>query len=296
MEHMYSDTSDFNLMTNKDFYEIVNLLLCHAFLKNYSRLISEISKFEPKCVNKENFQGPFKQILVFISFYKKWRETGPLPEIKNYKFLLTLHEEMCRILKSERQLLESMPMNDLIKLVTGVRCLLGKSLLIDEKFVVLDIETFIKKYYPILPVSSDNSIAWNNLLDVFQLTESDRKELKMISNMNTVSVKHLNQRLLNLAEERKRNTADIDASFLTILNSIDSKLSTFMDNVENLIPEDFFISLVKDSSPQVKLLTEKISRNCDEQQLLLHFREIKNLYIESQFWSSDLIKNRIDNL
>lgn len=293
MENIYSD---FGLITKEDFHEIVNYLLCHAFLRNYTDLISEISKFDPKSVEKDNFQAPFKKILIFISFYKKWRDTGPLPEIKYYRFLLTLHEEICGLLKSQRQLLQRMPIHDLIKLVTGIRCLLGKSILIDEKFVPLDVETFIKKYCPTLPITSENSNAWNSLLDVLNLCQADKKELKVINNMNTISSKHLRDRLLNLAEERKRKTADIDASFLAILSSIDSKLSVFMENVENLIPDDFFTSMVQNSSPVVKLITEKVSSNCDEQILLLHFNEIKNLYVESQFWSSDLIQNKLNEL
>ena len=296
MENIYSDSGGFGLITKEDFHELVNYLLCHAFLRNYTGLISEISKFDSQSVDKDNFQAPFKEILIFTSFYKKWRDTGPLPQIKNYRFLLTLHEEICAILKHQRQLLQRMPINDLIKLVTGIRCLLGKSILIDEKFVPLDVETFIKKYCPLLPITSDNSNAWIGLLDVLNLSQADKKELKMINKMNTISSKHLRDRLLNLAEERKRKTADIDASFLAILNSIDSKLSVFMENVENLIPEDFFTSLVQNSSPGVKLITERISSNCDEKQLLLHFNEIRNFYIESQFWSSDLIKTKLDKL
>ena len=43
--------------------------------------------------------------------------------------------------------LHPMPINDVIKLISGLRLMLGKALLLEESIVPKDIEIFIKKYF-----------------------------------------------------------------------------------------------------------------------------------------------------
>ena len=287
------NTDSMELLSCEDFHQILNLLLCHAFLRNHQQLISTISSYAPNF--KDLMTTPHKPVLIFLSFYKKWRETGPLPGIRQYRFLLTLHEAIMGLLAARPRLLDKMTKSDMIKMIMGIRCLLGKSILLEEKFVVKDIETFISKYYPLLPVTTNNKAVWTNLTQVLGINlDTDKQELKVISDFNKLSIDHLSKRIDNLPRERGKSQSEIDSAFLAILESIDSKLSAFVNHVEKEIPDDFLETVIENPSPQVQMFQKNISTNFEEFQLLQLFDEMKNMDTESKFWSSDLIQQKIE--
>ena len=287
------NTDSMELLSCEDFHQILNLLLCHAFLRNHQQLISTISSYAPNF--KDLMTTPHKPVLIFLSFYKKWRETGPLPGIRQYRFLLTLHEAIMGLLAARPRLLDKMTKSDMIKMIMGIRCLLGKSILLEEKFVVKDIETFISKYYPLLPVTTNNKAVWANLTQVLGINlDTDKQELKVISDFNKLSIDHLSKRIDNLPRERGKSQSEIDSAFLAILESIDSKLSAFVNHVEKEIPDDFLETVIENPSPQVQMFQKNISTNFEEFQLLQLFDEMKNMDTESKFWSSDLIQQKIE--
>ena len=287
------NTDSMELLSCEDFHQILNLLLCHAFLRNHQQLISTISSYAPNF--KDLMTTPHKPVLIFLSFYKKWRETGPLPGIRQYRFLLTLHEAIMGLLAARPRLLDKMTKSDMIKMIMGIRCLLGKSILLEEKFVVKDIETFISKYYPLLPVTTNNRAVWANLTQVLGINlDTDKQELKVISDFNKLSIDHLSKRIDNLPRERGKSQSEIDSAFLAILESIDSKLSAFVNHVEKEIPDDFLETVIENPSPHVQKFQKNISTNFEEFQLLQLFDEMKNMDTESKFWSSDLIQQKIE--
>ena len=287
------NTDNMELLSCEDFHQILNLLLCHAFLKNHQQLISAISSYAPNF--KDLMSTPYKPVLIFLSFYKKWRETGPLPGIRQYRFLLTLHEAIMGLLAARPRLLDKMTKSDMIKMIMGIRCLLGKSILLEEKFVVKDIETFISKYYPLLPVTTSNKTVWINLTQVLGINlDTDKQELKVISDFNKLSIDHLSKRIDNLPRERGKSQSEIDSAFLAILESIDSKLSAFVNHVEKEIPNDFLETVIENPSPHVQKFQKNISTNFEELQLLQVFDEMKNMDTESKFWSSDVIQLKIE--
>ena len=287
------NTDSMELLSCEDFHQILNLLLCHAFLRNHQQLISTISSYAPNF--KDLMTTPHKPVLIFLSFYKKWRETGPLPGIRQYRFLLTLHEAIMGLLAARPRLLDKMTKSDMIKMIMGIRCLLGKSILLEEKFVVKDIETFISKYYPLLPVTTNNKAVWTNLTQVLGINlDTDKQELKVISDFNKLSIDHLSKRIDNLPRERGKSQSEIDSAFLAILESIDSKLSAFVNHVEKEIPDDFLETVIENPSPHVQKFQKNISTNFEEFQLLQLFDEMKNMDTESKFWSSDLIQQKIE--
>lgn len=287
------NTDSMELLSCEDFHQILNLLLCHAFLRNHQQLISTISSYAPNF--KDLMTTPHKPVLIFLSFYKKWRETGPLPGIRQYRFLLTLHEAIMGLLAARPRLLDKMTKSDMIKMIMGIRCLLGKSILLEEKFVVKDIETFISKYYPLLPVTTNNKAVWANLTQVLGINlDTDKQELKVISDFNKLSIDHLSKRIDNLPRERGKSQSEIDSAFLAILESIDSKLSAFVNHVEKEIPDDFLETVIENPSPHVQKFQKNISTNFEEFQLLQLFDEMKNMDTESKFWSSDLIQQKIE--
>lgn len=218
-----------------------------------------------------------------------------MPGIRQYRFLLTLHEAIMGLLAARPRLLDKMTKSDMIKMIMGIRCLLGKSILLEEKFVVKDIETFISKYYPLLPVTTNNKAVWANLTQVLGINlDTDKQELKVISDFNKLSIDHLSKRIDNLPRERGKSQSEIDSAFLAILESIDSKLSAFVNHVEKEIPDDFLETVIENPSPHVQKFQKNISTNFEEFQLLQLFDEMKNMDTESKFWSSDLIQQKIE--
>ena len=284
---------DLKPITNEDFNKIINIILANAFQKNYSKLISRISSCVPNYM--EIFSVSHRQILIFLSFYRKWRETGPLPDLRHYKFLLTLHDAVSGILRRHREILDKMPRPDLIKLVTGLRTLLGKAILLEEKFVIKDVETLIMKYYPVLPVTNNNRTYWRSLTELLGINQENKEDMQIVSRVNKITRNHLNQGLLNLAKERKRNVADLDVSFLSIFETIEPKLSAFINLIEDIIPENYPQNLISNLDPQNKAVFENIDLNSEENQLIQEFESIMNFRIESHFWTSDMISQKFDS-
>ena len=283
---------DLKPISSEDFNQIINILLANAFRKNQSKLISKISSCVPNYL--EIFSAPHRQTLIFLSFYRKWRATGPLPHLRHHKFLLTLHDGVLGILKTHREILDTMARPDVIKLVTGLRTLLGKAVLLDGKFVIKDVETFIMKYFPVLPVTSQNQAHWLPLAEVLAINLENKEELKMISKVNSITTNHLNQGLLNIAKERERNVADLDASFLSIFKTIEPKLSAFIKMVEDLIPKNYPLNMISDLNPDAKAVLERINMNAEEEKLIEELEAIVNFNTESSFWTSDLISQRLE--
>ena len=278
---------EFELLTEAEFLHIIQLFLCHAFYKSHNKLISAIASYVPNY--KELFINPYKQVLIFLTFYRKWRLTGPFPEIKHYKFLLTLHDGVCGLLRSHQQYFKSMSRVELIKLVTGLRCLLGKAVLFVDKITVQDKKVFIMKMFPILPVDEKNKQFWTQYLELMDLDLTSKSELKIISKVNKIAINHLNERLLDLGRENARPVVEVNASFLAIFQTIDQKLTDFMNHVEKILPKDFlqnFTSKLKENqSDKVNAVTRSITFDSDETQLIDLYQKVKNYYIQSQFWA-----------
>jgi len=284
--------SDLEPISSKDFNQIINILLANAFLKNQSKLISKISSSVPNYL--EIFSVPHRQTLIFLSFYRKWREIGPLPDLRHYKFLLTLHDGILGSLKSHREIVTHMPRPDVIKLVTGLRTLLGKAVMLEEKFVIKDVETFIMKYLPVLPVTGHNRAYWLSLMEPLDIDLENKEEMEMVSRVNTITTNHLKHGLLNLAKERDRNGADLDASFLSIFDTVEPKLSAFIKLLEDFIPQSYPSNMTFDLNPQTKAFLEKINLNAEEENLINSFETMMNFSTESSFWTSDLISQRFE--
>jgi len=284
--------SDLEPISHRDFKQIINIFLANAFLKNQSKLISKISSCVPNYL--EIFSVPHRQTLIFLSFYRKWREIGPLPDLRHYKFLLTLHDGVLGILKSHREIVKQMPRPDLIKLVTGLRTLLGKAVMLEEKFVIKDVETFIMKYLPVLPVTGHNRAYWLSLMEPLDIDLGNKEGVEMVSGVNTITTNHLNRGLLNLAKERDRNAADLDASFLSIFDTIEPKLSAFIKLLEDLITQSYPPNMTVDLNPQTKAVLELINLKAEEEDLIKSFETIMNFNTESSFWTSDLISQRFE--
>lgn len=289
---------EFNLepLSENDWIDIISLLLCISFRNNYRILRSQISSFVPNCKNIVN--KPSNQTIIFTSFYKDWRINGPFPELRKHDFLSTLEKLISESMKSNREIFNKMDKSDLIKLLCGVRFLLGKALLHLPKLVILDIETFIRKVYPVLPVTTDNSLAWSSVAEVLNMDlnkHTPTADMKLVSSINEMAVTNLSKKLLSISAERERDSAEVDESFLVIFKNIEPKLTAFMDIIEELQPKDVCKHVIPDPGSQLKLLIKNISSTSSEQDLLKFWDQIKNIYTETKFWLSDEVTNYISN-
>jgi len=289
---------EFNLepLSESDWTDLVSLLLCISFQNNYRSLRSQISSFVPNC--KDLVNKPSNQTIIFTSFYKDWRINGPFPELRKHDFLSTLEKLISKSMKTNREIFNKMEKSDLIKLFCGIRFLLGKSLLYVPKLVVLDIKTFMRKVYPVLPVTSDNSQAWTSVAEVLNMDlnlNTPTADMKLVSSINGMAVDNLSKKLLSISAERERDSAEIDESFLVIFKNIEPKLTTFMAIIEDLQPKDVCKQVIPDPGPQLQLLIKNISSKSSEEDLLKFWEQMKNIYTETQFWLSDEVTNHIAN-
>jgi len=282
------------IISHTELVEILQLLLCHALHNDLRSLSSKITSTFPEMLTAET-STPYRQLTVFSSFFTKFLRVGPLPDICHYKFLNTLHNGVIGMVKQNSQVFHPMPISDLIKLVSGIRCLLGRAVIMEEKFVVKDIETFISKYLPTLPVTPENIKAWESLGEVlqFNVKQTNNPKMKIISTVNDRSVKYLKEKLTNLSQERARSTSEIEASFLSLWRSIEDKLIIFMQKIKLCLEQNIFEILIEHKNVKLKLLSRGLSRGSSEEELIAFIDHLMNVFIESQFWTSDLIRKHL---
>ena len=87
---------------------------------------------------------------------------------------------------------------------------------------------------------------------------------------------------------------DLDASFLSIFDTVEPKLSAFIKLLEDFIPQSYPSNTTFDLNPQTKAVLEKINLNAEEENLINSFETMMNYSTESSFWTSDLISQRFE--
>ena len=288
-------TNSSPLISRSQLAEVLELLLCHALHNNLPDLTSKLTDTFPEILNN-SASSPYRQLVIFSAFFSKFRRVGPLPYVCKLKFLNTLHDGVTGMFRHNSEALKPMPINDVIKLVSGLRLMLGKALLLEESIVPKDIETFIKKYFPVLPVTADSVQAWQSLGEIlhFDVKQSNNPDMKTISAVNNSSVNFLNKRLHNLQQERLRSRADIESSFLTLWRGgIEDKMISFMEKTELFLNKSTLENLTENDNVKLKLLISGLPRRPSEKDLIALVDHLQNVFIESQFWASDIVQSAL---
>lgn len=294
-----SDTDTDNpIISESELAEILQLVLCHALHNNLQSLTDKINSNFPELLTAETSSPPYTQMTIFSCFLDKMCGLGPLPYICHYKFLHTLHSGVTGLVQHNRQIFHPMPITDLIKLISGLRCLLGKALLLQDKFVVPDIEAFIVQSFPTLPVTDENIRAWEDLGEVLQFeVKQERRDqnptLKIISAINDIPARHLKRKLINLSMERARSTSDIESSFLQFWENIEGKFFVFKEKIDSCLKNNLLQSLTEHQNVKLRRLTRGLSRNPTEEELSAFVDHLQNVFIESRFWTSDLVQKTL---
>jgi len=285
----YNSDRLYPVFDDDEFNEVSELLFCHGLHKDLPNLLRRISQRYPQILE---FSSPHRHVLSLLAFCQKFQRDGPLPAIRDTLFLHTLHEGVIGILKSEDQLVEAMTSEKTLKLVVGLRSLLTRSLLHNHKYTVKDIETTVSGFFPILPVRPSNSQHWDSLAEILKIDlEEESEVLAMANSVNKKSEKHFRDKLDNLAVERRKII--VDESITIIWQTFADKFSDFVRHLKGLLPQNFLMKVVENSHPKLKLTTERIGLESDEEEVIEYFDYICDLNIESKFWASDFVRKKI---
>ena len=285
------------IISHNQLAEILELLLCHGLHNNLDRLLCKLGNTFPEMVPGQT-SSPNLQLAVFSGFFSKFLQVGPLPDICHWDFLNLLHDGIIGMVRHNSQVfLPTMSIHDIIKLVSGVRVMLGKTMILEEKFVVKDIEIFIVNNFPILPVVGENRKAWESLGEIFKFDvgQVNNNTMQIISKVNANSAKHMNEKLKNLVLERARSISDQENSFLCIWRKgkLEEKLKTFMAQIDFFLNRNILEVMTVNNNVKLKLLTRGLSKKPSEEELIGFVNHLQNVFIESEFWSNDLVQKAL---
>lgn len=278
------------LLSSDEFDEIVEILFCHGLHKDLPNLLSTIIERIPDF--DERFSSPHRQMLVLVAYCQDFQKNGPLPDIRHTMFLSTLHDSMVGLLKSQHKLVDMIGSLNTYKLVGGLRCLLARSILMNPKFSVTDIERTISSYFPTLPVKPSNYKHWESWAEILKIDLEDKSEvLKEANRVNGMSAKHLRDKLDNLPVERKK--PDQDESIINVWKTISLKFDEFVRHLMSLLPENFLSKIGVNPHPKIKMLSSRIDPLASEAEVMAFLDNLCDIYIESKFWTSDFVQEII---
>lgn len=286
------------IISESELVEILDLIQCHALHNSLQSLTEKINSNFPWLVTAPVSSSPYRQMTILSCFLDKLCRLGPLPYISHYKFLHTLHIGITGVIQHNRQIFHPMPISDMIKLISGVRCLLGKALLQQDKIAVKAIETFIEKSFPTLPVTDSNIRAWEDLAQILQFEVKQQRRgqsqtMEIISAINKIAAGHLYRKLINVSKERARSTSDIESSFLEFWKNIEGKFFVFREKVDSCLKNNLLQSLTEHQNVKLRRLTRGLSRNPSEEELSAFVDHLQNVFTESRFWTSNLVQKTL---
>jgi len=281
------------VLSQSEFNEIVELLFCHGLHKNFHNLLLKIVEKFPDL--EQTFSSPHRQTLLLLAYCHKFQLSSPLPDIRDHRFLWTLHEGLVGALKTDTAWVDTMGKLDVYKLVGGLRCLLTRAILLQPKFIPKDIESTIGSYFPTLPIKPSNSKAWQNWADILKLSLEDRSEaLTEVNTLNKKTVGHMTAKLDNLAVERKKTSQD--DSFITVWKSVTPKFDDFVRLLRIQLPEQFLDKIASHSHPKIKMLSTRIQPSSSEDEVIQFFYYLCDIHTESQFWTSNFVMEKLSGI
>lgn len=278
------------VINDDEFIEIVELLVCHGLHKDLPNLLSKINQRCPQCVD---VSSPHKQVLSLLAYCQKFRRDGPLPALRDTIFIHTLHEGVVGLIKSNKNVIEHLTSESTLKIVSGLRSLLTRSMIVNPKFTVNDIERTVSSFFPTLPVRPSNSKHWENYAQILNIDLEDKSEdLVDANSVNVKMEKYFRDKLNNFPVERKKITTD---EFITsIWASFADKFCHFVEHLKSLVPDNFLIKLVECSHPKLKLIVGRIGPESDEKEVIEFLDYVCDLHIESKFWTSDFVRKKVE--
>jgi len=278
------------LLSSDEFDEIVEILFCHGLHKDLPNLLRNIYERYPDY--DERFSSPHRQMLLLVAYCQDFQKNGPLPSIRHTMFLSTLHDSMVGLLKSERKLVDLAGSLNTYKLVGGLRCLLARSILMNPKFTVTDIERTISSYFPTLPVKPSNYKHWESWAEILKIDlEEESKVLKEVNRVNRMSAKHLRDKLDNLPVERKK--PDQDESIINVWKTISLKFDEFVRHLLSLLPENFLSKIAGHPHPKIQLLSSRLDPLAGEAEVMAFLEYLCDIHVESEFWTSHFVQDII---
>jgi len=278
------------ILSSDEFDEIVEILFCHGLHKDLPNLLCKILERFPDF--DERFSSPHRQMLLLVDYCQDFQKNGPLPSIRHTMFLSTLHDSVVGLLKSEHNIVELVGGLNTYKLVGGLRCLLARSILMNPKFTVTDIERTIASYFPTLPVKPSNYKHWESWAEILKIDLEEKSVvLKEANRVNGMSAKHLRDKLDNLPVERKN--PDQDESIIKVWKTISLKFDEFVRHLMSLLPENFLSKIVENPHPKMKMLSSRLDPLAGQAGVIAFLDYLCDICVESEFWTSQFVQEII---
>eukprot|EP00091_Calanus_sinicus_P005546 TRINITY_DN1598_c0_g1_i4.p1 TRINITY_DN1598_c0_g1~~TRINITY_DN1598_c0_g1_i4.p1 ORF type:complete len:292 (-),score=71.45 TRINITY_DN1598_c0_g1_i4:15-890(-) len=281
------------LLSSDEFDEIIEILFCHGLHKHLPNLLGKIIERFPDF--DERFCSPHRQMLLLVAYCQDFQKNGPLPSIRHTMFLSTLHDSIVGLLKSEHKLVDLAGSLNTYKLVGGLRCLLARSILMNPKFSVTDIERTISSYFPTLPVKPSNYKHWASWAEILKIDLEEKSEvLTNASKVNGMSAKHLRDKLDNLPVERKKPDSDQDKSIIHVWKTVSLRFDDFVRHLMSLLPENFLSKIVENPHPKIKMLSSRLDPMAVESEVIAFLDYLCDIYVESEFWTSGFVQGIVN--
>jgi len=281
-----NDTLD-PFIDSTEFSELVNLLLCHGIRMSYTNLLQSIYEKVPDIAENSS---SFRQIFVLYSFCSSLLQSDHLQHLEHSTYLSTLHDGIIGFCKSNPVVSYSMSKIGLLKFIGGLRYLLTKSILLNPKFTVHDIQRTVHSFFPILPLKPSNFKHWQNLAAILHINLDDDKDiLREANDKNFKAVRYFTQKIDDLAVERSKSLLERNKWTSFMWNNLKSFYVEFVKVLNDSLPGDPVVEISRSSNEKLKILSSKIKNDSSEKNMISFLNHICDLYKESKFWSSDLI-------
>jgi len=133
---------DTPLMAKELYVKIMSKIFSYGLTMNHDQLIHTVLALDPDMKDHAEDGSMLACVLSLLL------NTGPLPNITNYKYIHTLHNSVLEYLKSHPMSTEKLTASSILKMEAGLRFLLVRSLLYCRgKFRNTDIEAAVKLWF-----------------------------------------------------------------------------------------------------------------------------------------------------
>jgi hypothetical protein len=234
-------------LLSQDIYDsVMRRVLAYAMCNNMKQLVYTLVQLEPDLKSTNNNSAVLAQFLALLI------DKGPLPEITNHMFMNTLYTGVVQYLKRHSDIRDKMHLESILKLESGLRFLLVRSLLYSNgKFRRTDVEAASYRYFTdnidqikaILCIKgNEEGEIVDKVLESYKIANQRARSYfkNRIRNPEQTDMEDPGLGALTVYELEGNATCSIKNALKTLLQHIQSTFSTVLD--------DFFFEAQSDEA------------------------------------------------
>jgi len=260
------------LLSQEIYGSVMSRVLAYAMCENMKELVYTIVQLEPDLKSNNNNSAVLAQFLALLI------EKGPLPEITNHMFMNTLYTGVVQYLKRHHDIREKMHLESILKLESGLRFLLVRSLLYSNgKFRRTDVEAASYRYFTdnidqikaILCIKNDEvGEAIDKVLDSYKIANQRARAYfkSRIKNPEETDMEDPGLGALTVYEFEGNATCSIKNALKTLLQHIQSTFSTVLDDFFFESESDGALEFEKQAVENTITIAEVVTAPADEDQ------------------------------